>query len=89
MEPQAVFRAVMVPVFQQVVQLRDRYGLHAYLTALENANLRGKLEAQLQSSASIEDEEKSVLQKVLQTGALPPRETARTEEVPSPAAPRP
>lgn len=83
------FRAVMVPVFQQVVQLRDRYGLHAYLTALENANLRGKLEAQLQSSASIEDEEKSVLQKVLQTGALPPRETARTEEVPSPAAPRP
>jgi HEAT repeat protein len=83
------FRAVMVPVFQQVVQLGDRYGLHAYLTALENANLRGKLEAQLQSSERIENQEKSVFQKVLETGALPPREMARTEEVPNPAAPQP
>jgi HEAT repeat protein len=81
------FRAVIVSVFQQVVQLGDRYGLHAYLTAIENANLRGKLEAQLQNSASIEDEEKSVIQRVLETGALPP--SARTEEVRNPAALRP
>ena len=80
------FRAVMATVFEEVVQLRDRYGLHAYLTALENANLRGKLEAQLQGSERIDGEEKTVLQKVLQTGALPPRETARTEEARNPAA---
>src|SRR5207237_1038819 len=42
------FRAVMVPVFQQVIELRDRYGLHAYLTAIENAGLRERLESQMQ-----------------------------------------
>src|SRR6266581_7059389 len=83
------FRAVMVPVFQQVVQLRDRYGLHAYLTALENADLRGKLEAQIQSSTRAVDEERSALQKVLQTGALPAEETSGREEVPDPAGLRP
>src|SRR6266446_8198580 len=33
----------MVPVFRQVIATRDRYGLHAYLTALENAGLRRNL----------------------------------------------
>lgn len=74
------YRAVMVPVFQQVIQLRDRYGLHAYLTAIENADLRGRLESQLQSSSNIEDEEKSMLQKVLQTGALPRDEAGGPQE---------
>ena len=31
----------MVPVFGQVVEAQDRYGMYAYLTAIENANLRG------------------------------------------------
>jgi HEAT repeat protein len=83
------FRAIMVPVFQQVVRLRDRYGLHAYLTALENADLRGKLEAQLQGSTRIEEEENSVLEKVLETGALPPKDGVRAEEVRNPAEPQP
>ena len=82
------FRAIMVSIFQQVVRLQDRYGLHAYLTALENADLRAKLEAQLQSSR-IEEEEKSVLQKVLETAALPARDGVREEEVPDPAEPQP
>jgi len=64
------FRAVMVPVFQQVIQLRDRYGLHAYLTAIENADLRGRLESQLHSS-QINEQEMRRLQAVLQTGSLP------------------
>src|SRR5260370_40113825 len=34
----------MAPIFQQVIATQDRYGLQAYLTALENATLRGKLE---------------------------------------------
>src|SRR5215469_4088926 len=64
------FRAVMVPIFQQVIQLRDRYGLHAYLTAIENADLRGRLESQLHSS-QINEQEMRRLQAVLQTGSLP------------------
>jgi hypothetical protein len=61
------------------VQTRDRYGLHAYLTALENADLRGKLEAEIQAGTKINDEHKDLLQKVLQTGALPAEEPARAE----------
>jgi HEAT repeat protein len=74
------FRAVMVPVFQQVIQLRDRFGLHAYLTAIENAGLREKLESQVQSSNVGEDETQR-LQAVLQTGSLPPEELEPTEAV--------
>ena len=74
------FRAVMVPVFEQVIQLRDRYGLHAYLTAIENAGLREKLESQLQSSNAGEDVMQR-LQAVLQTGSLPPEELEPTEAV--------
>ena len=70
----------MAPVFEQVVQARDRYGLHAYLTALENANLRAKLEEEIQGATKINDEEKSLLQKVLQTGALPAIEPANTAQ---------
>jgi HEAT repeat protein len=70
----------MTPVFEQVVQARDRYGLHAYLTALENANLREKLEAEIQAATKISDEEKGVLQKVLQTGALPPEKPANAAQ---------
>src|SRR5919109_950174 len=74
------FRAVMVPVFQQVLRLRDRYGLHAYLTAIENADLRGKLETQIQNSTSTDEEETGTLLKVLQTGALPIKDRQTTQE---------
>ena len=70
----------MAPVFEQVVQTRDRYGLHAYLTALENADLRGKLEADIQAGTKISDEEKGLLQKVLQAGALPAEEPPNTAQ---------
>lgn len=70
----------MAPLFAQVVQTRDRYGVHAYLTALENADLRGKLEREIQGSTGITDEEKDRLQSVLQTGALPAEESAKAEE---------
>jgi HEAT repeat protein len=61
----------MAPIFGQVVQIRDRYGLHAYLTALENADLRATLEGEIQTTAKMSDEEKSLLLNTLQTGALP------------------
>ncbi len=73
-------------VFAQVVQTRDRYGLHAFLTALENADLRGKLEGEIQVGAKITNEEKDHLLKVLQAGALPAEEPPKTEEARDKAA---
>ena len=75
------FNTKMVPIFQQVVASGDRYGLHAYLTAVENANVLAKLEEELQTCAS-SSEEKERLQSVLRSGSLitdefsgPPSET--------------
>lgn len=75
----------MVPIFEQVVAAQDRYGMHAYLTALENANLRGKLEAELQASTQVSKQDKKRLQNVLQAGALPAEEAAPVETVPKSA----
>src|SRR5438046_2699808 len=57
--------ACMATIFEQVVETGDRYGLHAYLTALENADLRAKLEQELQSSTETKEEVRERLQKVL------------------------
>jgi HEAT repeat protein len=69
----------MAPLFGQVVQIRDRYGLHAFLTALENANLRATLEGEIQAAAKMSDEEKALLLKTLHTGALPAEGPASAE----------
>ncbi len=79
-------KAEMAPTFADVVATRDRYGLHAYLTALENADLRGKLEESIETSANINTEEKNRLRKVLQTGTLPAEERVLTESAPDKAA---
>jgi len=47
-----------VPIFQQVVASRDRYALHAYLTAVENADLLAKLEDELHNFPLLAAEEK-------------------------------
>jgi HEAT repeat protein len=79
----------MAPIFAQVVAARDRYGLHAYLTAVENADVLGKLETELQESAAIGPEEKERLQNVLRSGSLPVSDAAATENIPknAPALP--
>ena len=76
----------LAPIFEQVVETGDRYGLHAYLTALENADLRAKLEQELQISAEITEEERDRLLKVLQTGCLLPEESAKTGSLSDKAA---
>lgn len=70
----------MAPIFEKAVATRDRYGLHAYLTALENANLKRKLEAELEDAAGMDEEARKVLQGVLQTGALPAQKKRTGEE---------
>jgi HEAT repeat protein len=59
----------MIPIFQQVVAAGDRYGLHAYLTAIENADVLAKLEEELQTCA-LPAGEKARLQNVLGSGSL-------------------
>lgn len=75
--------AEMASVFEQVVATRDRYGLHAYLTALENANLRSTLEEQLQASSKISEQQKARLWDVLQSGAFAAEETAHGDNEPA------
>jgi len=70
----------MARVFAQVVAMQDRYGLHAYLAALENSGLRGKLEGELQQCRSLKKAEREELQQVLQSGKLPEAKAEPAEE---------
>jgi HEAT repeat protein len=77
----------MVPIFQQVVAAGDRYGLHAYVTAVENANVLAKLEEELEGSASLTREEKDRLRNVLRSGSLIAEGTAAPVDATKAAAP--
>ncbi|HYT08937.1 MAG TPA: HEAT repeat domain-containing protein, partial [Rugosimonospora sp.] len=83
-----VERLGLVSIFEQVAALKDRYGLHAYLTALENANLRGKLEEEIHQSVDLAPQMKRCLQEVLQTGQ-PPAEPVVDENATVKAEPLP
>src|SRR6266436_964283 len=76
----------MAAIFEQVVATRDRYGLHAYLTAVENADLRQKLEAELQTNTQINDQRKMDLGRVLQSGTLPAEELDDLSIIPTKTA---
>jgi HEAT repeat protein len=78
----------MVPIFQQVVATGDRYALHAYVTAVENANLLEKLENDLQSSTSTSRDEKERLLGVLMSGSLTTEEVAAPLGITKAAAPK-
>jgi HEAT repeat protein len=70
-------KSEMVSVFTQVVKIHDRYGLHAFLAALENANLRNRLDAELRQAEDFETEhEREKLLAVLLTGKLAERQAA-------------
>ena len=77
------FHSDMVHVFEQAVATRDRYGIHAFLTAIENADLRQRIEVELAASTHIKQEEKDQLLEVLLTGKLPPAQPPSTEIVAS------
>ncbi len=68
-----------------MVAARDRYGLHAYLTALENAGQRGQLEVELKANTGAIEDVKRRLQNVLQTGTLPAEESATAVSLPNSA----
>ena len=61
-------KAEMVPIFEEVVATADRYGMHAYVAALDNAGLQEKLEAEL--LALRRSDQGEFLLKVLRSGTL-------------------
>lgn len=73
--------AEMARIFDQVVATHDRYGLYAYLAALDNADLRAKLEQELQQSTDFSEEHKKYLCETLRGGSLPVEEAADAEPV--------
>jgi hypothetical protein len=79
----------MAPIFEQVIAMRDRYGLHAYLTALENAGLQAKMEAEIKGMRLVSKQVKVTLLEVLRVGAAPPEQPAFPEKASVAAASRP
>lgn len=63
-------RTPMVTVFAKVVALHDRYGLHAYVTALENAGLQTELEGQIKDDRALTPQQKTDLRDALHTGII-------------------
>lgn len=66
----------MVSIFGRVVAMRDLYGIHAYLTALENSSMRETLEAELKEAREIREQEQRQLLEVLKSWKLPENEDA-------------
>jgi HEAT repeat protein len=61
----------MSVTFAKVVALRDRYALHAYLTALDNAGRQADLVAAVRSSQQFSASAQKILLEVLRIGSLP------------------
>jgi len=80
-EALVLFETELASVFEQAVATGDRYGVHAFLTAVENADLRAKLEEELETTIRIPGEQKQELLKVLRRGSLPTEEPEVVESV--------
>jgi HEAT repeat protein len=59
-----------VAILEQLVATGDRYALHAYLTALDNAGLQSKIAQQVEADIRISATTKRSLLTVLETGNL-------------------
>ncbi len=80
------FKAQLVPVFEMVVALQDQYGLHAYLTALENAGLQASLTAGIKDNPLVSRETIEMLLEVLRTGKVSTKSSAPLENMSAKAA---
>ena len=80
------FKAQLVQVFEMVVALQDQYGLHAYLTALENAGLQASLIAGINANTQASRETIEMLLEVLRTGKVSTKSSAPLENMSAEAA---
>lgn len=69
-EALVAIKGANLPLFERVVARKDRYGLHAFLTAIENAGLMDRLEEQLELAAHLTPEAKTSLVAALRSGTL-------------------
>ena len=83
------FKTDNIEIFEKVVATHDRYGLHAYLTALDNAGMQAKLEAELKATQRISKQVQGVLLEVLRTGDLPAETITTGAKASAAAASRP
>lgn len=65
------FKADLPQIFEKVVGLRDQYGLHAFLTATENADLGASLTVGIKDNTPTSQEAREILLEVLRTAKLP------------------
>lgn len=70
-EALVTFRKERTAIFEAVVAKHDRYGLHAYLAAIDNAGLQSELEAELKHSGVLREKTRDTLLEVLRAGKLP------------------
>ena len=80
------FKADLPLIFEKVIGLRDQYGLHAFLTASENAGLEAGLVAAIEDSTLTSQETKKVLLEVLRTAKLPAEPLAPEKNIRAKAA---
>jgi HEAT repeat protein len=65
------YRDERISIFQRAVTANDRYGLHAYLAALDKGGLQAVLKEELESTQSVSGKTKEILLEVLRSGKLP------------------
>jgi HEAT repeat protein len=70
-EALVTFTDYRVSVFDKIVIAQDRYGLHAYLAALDNSDSQPALETELNTTTQLAATRREVLLNVLHTGTLP------------------
>src|SRR6202166_3575005 len=75
------FKTQLLPIFEKVVVLRDQYGLHAFLTALENAGLQVTLVAAINNTTGRKSETNDILLEVLRTGKVSAHAKAFEENI--------
>jgi hypothetical protein len=64
------FKTELLPIFEKVIALNDQYGLHAFLTAIENAGLHAILVEGVENTGGTRGEADARLLEVLRTGKL-------------------
>ena len=82
------FKEKMADIFEKVAASGDRYAVHAYLTALENADLCADLELEITTDTALDNEQRTQLLDVLHGGALAPLKSAELPTRPATAQSR-
>ena len=80
------YKSELVTIFEKVVALQDQYGLHAFLTALENAGLQAPLLAGFNDGQGKISEANAILLQVLRTGKVAVDEHAFEKDILAKAA---